>query len=150
MRWQTEYQQWQPNQQKPLPPCIQDENNWIRITSYDSKWYYINLMNFIVLVLTIYLKAGERMDAKLSSCPIHITSSAGWIELYESPTLGDGLSLLRERTVQNLHNPKCPGLLELDVSPIHSSWRKTTIFRIAEQTVKTAQRIPTDFECCKV
>ena len=97
--------------------------------------------------LSNYLNAGERIEAKLSSCPIHITSSAGWLELKESPTLDAELSLLRERTVQKRHNPKCPGLLDVDVSPIHSSWRNTTIFSMAEHTVKTPHNIPTDFEC---
>ena len=69
----------------------------------------------------IYLNAGERIDAKLSSCPMHITSSTGKLELNESPTPDAELSLLLERTVQKRHNPKCPGLLDFDVSPTHSS-----------------------------
>ena len=58
---------------------------------------------------------------------------------------GDYTNLLS--TIQNFHRPKCPGLLALSVAPTHSSLRKTTIFKIAEQKVKTPHKMATDLDC---
>ena len=79
-------------------------------------------------------KAGDKMEAKSSNRPTHLTEASDSIP----PS---------DKTVQNLHSPKWPGLLEVAVSPTHSSCRNTTMFRIAEQTVKTPHKIDTDFEC---
>ena len=137
--WQTKHQQ-SPLVQRILWQLWNEEEHIDKESIYK---FYVKCIVNLSTGYNLYLNAGERMEAKLSSCPMQTTSSAGWLELELE------LSLLWDRTVQKRHRPKCPGLLEVDVSPTHSSWRNTTIFRIAEHTVNTPHNIPTDFECWK-
>ena len=91
--------------------------------------------------------AGDKIDAKLSSRPTQRTDSASRPET-DSVKLPDP-ALLSAKIVQNRQRPKCPGLFDVSVCPTHSSWRKTTMLRMAEQRVKIPQMIATDFECLK-
>ena len=82
------------------------------------------------------LNAGDKMLAKSSRRPTHCADAVSVSVVPEDA-----------RMVQKRQRPKCPGLLELTVSPTHSSWRKTTMLRMAEHTVKMPHKMDTDLEC---
>lgn len=59
------------------------------------------------------LNAGLKMEEKFSKLPRHLMSGSGMIPLEV------GAELVRK--MQNFHNPKWPGLLDLSVAP--TQWR---------------------------
>ena len=49
--------------------------------------------------------------------------------------------------MQNFQRPKCPGLLDFSVAPTHSSLKKTTMVKMAEQNENTPHNMATDLDC---
>jgi len=87
-------------------------------------------------------KAWLRMDEKFTRLPMHFKVGSDKL-----PSITDELEPTTKK--QYFQSPKCPGLLEFSVAPTHSSLRKTTIFKIAEQKLNTPQSMATDFDCLR-